>query len=438
MYRIVVFLCLLFFLFTPTVFSVSPIVINEFLVEPVQQVEIYNTATESADISGWYVDDSGGTTFGTLPSNIVLGPNECYVFSENINLNKSSTDTIRLFSKTASPTDLSAELIDSYSYSKSPGEGISWGRIPDGNATWATGSANLGLFNSTLTSCLPAPTQTPTPSPTPVPSPTPTTAPTITPSPTLSPINTPVPTVTPPPSVQNIILSEIYPNPGTGNNEWIELYNQNDTEVSLTDWYIDDAENAGSSPKKFNLVIPAKGYASYDLTSSMLNNDGDTVRLLNVQKQEIDTVEYSNSTSEQSFSRQGTTTDSKWCSTTASKNAVNSSCITPLSPTTKPITSAQTSSAPKLTPTPAPKFEPVYQLNQTFDEVSPALALYSEKKSVLGAATSKKSILAESSFRFFFQTGLVLSFINSMTSVAVLCIIIGTIYYEKESYWQFS
>ncbi|MEK9178907.1 MAG: lamin tail domain-containing protein [Patescibacteria group bacterium] len=436
MWQYSLFTAILFFIVSfKTVLATSSIVINEFLIDPSQQVEIYNTATESADISGWYVDDSGGTTFGVIPSAIILGPHECYVFSENINLNKTSADTVRLFSKTAPPTDLSAQLIDSYSYLKSPGEGISWARIPDGNSIWATGSASFGLLNSTLISCLLAPTPSPTPTQTPSPTPTPTN----TPTPTQSP---PSPTTTPSPSAQNIILSEIYPNPKTGNNEWIELYNQNDTEVSLVDWYIDDAENEGSSPKKFNLVIPAKGFATFDLTSSIFNNDGDTVRLLNAQKQEVDTVEYASIKSEQSYSRQGATTDSKWCSTAASKAAVNSLCTATINPTSKPVASIHVTSSPKPTSlivsSTSGQTNSIYSSQSSFSEINPRLNLYSETKAVLGASTSKKDNVLKTSFLFFFRAGLLLGIINSMTSAVVLCIIIGTIYYEKESTWQFT
>lgn len=412
----------------------ADIVINEFIIDPEQQVELYNNATISADISNWYVDDSGGTTYGTLPSNIILAAHECYVFSENINLNKTSADVVRLFNASFPPTDSHAQLIDSYSYPKSPGVGISWNRVPDGETDWATRSASLGFLNSFGMSCLPAPT------PTTVPTAVPTLTPTNTPTPTITPTNTPTPSLTPRPSVSNIILSEVYPNPTTGNTEWVELYNQNDTESQLTDWYVDDAENAGSSPKKFSITISAHGYASIDISSSMFNNDGDTVRLLNDQKQEVNTVEYSKTITDQSYVRQGVSTDSKWCFATATKNSENTSCLSP-TPLSKPI-GASVSLPPKLTPSnPLPIIEKKEQ--KTVIGVETMLNTYTLGKEqqmgeVLGTTTSKEIKTREQFATVLFRAGIVVGIINSMTSIAVLCMIIGTIYHEKQVHWIYS
>ena len=60
-------------------------------------------------------------------------------------------------------------------------------------------------------------------------------------------------------------LSEVMVQPESGNNEWIEVYNANEFEVALDNWYIDDLENAGTTPKQLPLTIPAKSYVSYDL-----------------------------------------------------------------------------------------------------------------------------------------------------------------------------
>ncbi|MBI3366623.1 lamin tail domain-containing protein, partial [Candidatus Roizmanbacteria bacterium] len=111
--------------------------INEFFIEPTpQQVEIINTGTQSADISGWYIDDNGGSTYYTIPQSSILYPNACLVFAGDFNLNKSSPDTIRLFNTIAPPTSTNANLIDSFSYKLSSGSGISYLRLPDGTDNW--------------------------------------------------------------------------------------------------------------------------------------------------------------------------------------------------------------------------------------------------------------------------------------------------------------
>ena len=163
--------CVIFILLYP-VFGEQNIKINEFAIDlNPQQVELINTSSSSADISNWYLDDSGGTTYYTLPQNTYIYPNSCLVFSSDLNLNKSSPDTIRLFDNTLPPTATNASLIDSYAYKSSPGTGKSYLRNPDGENNWIAGVSTLGQYNLTGQNCVITPTLTPTPSPTPTPIP---------------------------------------------------------------------------------------------------------------------------------------------------------------------------------------------------------------------------------------------------------------------------
>jgi hypothetical protein len=115
-------------------------------------------------------------------------------------------------------------------------------------------------------------------------------------------------------------------NPTTGENEWVELYNDNDFSVNLTNWYIDDTENSGSAPKQFSLSIPAKGYASFTLSSGMFNNDADSVRLLNPEKNEVDSFEFSMSEKGKSLGRTDYITDT-FCNQQPSKDTTNLPCL---------------------------------------------------------------------------------------------------------------
>ncbi len=338
---IIIFIRLLFIV--NFVFADSKILINEFLIDPQpQSVEIFNSGTESADISGWIIDDDGSSS-GTysIPTNSIIYPNACLVFSSNFYLNKSSTDTIRLI-------DNSQQLIDSFSYKSSSGSGISFFRTPDGTNNWATGSANLGFYNSGMEQTCLFPTLTPTP--------TSTLTPTLTPVPTLSPtiILTSIP-IQPTPtspvvvlteagslSYDNVYLSEVMVNSLPGEKEWIEIYNNNDFVVSLNNWYVDDLENAGSTPKIFSLEINPKSYGVFDLTSSMFNNSGDSVRLLDFNKNLKDDFEYQKTEQGKTLGRTSIDSDD-FCLQEPSKNSVNDSCINP-TPNPTPI-EAQT---PKL------------------------------------------------------------------------------------------
>ncbi|MBI3619572.1 lamin tail domain-containing protein [Candidatus Roizmanbacteria bacterium] len=317
---------LLLFLSLVSAVEAADIFINEFIIEPSQSVELYNNSSESADLAGWYLDDSGGTTYFTIPAGTVLLPNACTVFSSDFNLNKTTTDTIRLFDATAPPTSTSAKLIDSFSYKSSPGDDISFFRLPDASPTWATGAASLGLLNTTKISCLLSPTPTP---PLPTLTPTQTSTP-VPPTPTSIPTPTPV-------SYNNIYLSEVMTDPAKGEKEWVELYNGNDFNVSLLNWYLDDTENSGSTPRLFSLDIPAYGYAVFDLSSSIFNNSADTVRLLDFTKAEKDSFEYLFSDPGKTLSRLDFTTD-VFCLTTPTRNQPNAACS--ISPTIPPVANA--------------------------------------------------------------------------------------------------
>ena len=312
-FKYILFSILSLFL-VPSVFA--DVRINEFLIEPEPQtIELINTGSESADISGWYIDDSGGTTYFTIPDNTLIFPNYCAVFSANLNLNKVSSDTIQLFDKTAPPTSPSAILIDSYSYNKSPGLGISFLRLPDGFGEYSTASASLGLFNEKSLNCIKTqeltPTETITPTNTPTPSPTITQ--TLIPTPTLSFL------------IENIYISEVMVSPDN-EDEWIELYNNNDFDVEINNWYIDDIENGGSVPKKFSKKIPKKGYEVIELTASVFNNSGDTVRLLDELHNLKDSFTYSSSKKGKTLGRISFE-DNIFCLQNPSKNYLNDNCI---------------------------------------------------------------------------------------------------------------
>ena len=109
MFKLIIVFFYFYLTFVKLTFAQSKILINEFLVDPQpQSVEIFNSGTESADISDWIIDDSGGTTFYTIPKNNIIFPNQCLVFSADFNLNKTSADMVRLI-------DSSQLLIDYFS-----------------------------------------------------------------------------------------------------------------------------------------------------------------------------------------------------------------------------------------------------------------------------------------------------------------------------------
>ena len=332
---------LLYFVLLFPVFGEQRVKINEFTVDSSpQQVELINTSSSSADISNLYLDDGGGTTYYSIPQDTHLYPNSCLVFSSHLNLNKSSPDTIRLFDNSFPPTATNASLIDSYAYKLGPGLDKSYLRNPDGEDNWITGSSALGQYNLNGKNCIITPTTTPSsyPTPTLMPSATPSPTPTIQPA-------TAIPSANPSLiSYDHIFISEVMMYPEAGQNEWIELYNGNDFPVSLNSWYIDDSENGGSTPKLFSLQINAKGYAAITLSSSLFNNDRDSVRLLDFNRVQKDGFEYQNPRRGKSLVKVSFT-DETFCEMESSYGTANTSCISPtlmthqfLSPTYSKVT----------------------------------------------------------------------------------------------------
>lgn len=93
----------------------------------------------------------------------------------------------------------------------------------------------------------------------------------------------------------DIIISEIFPNPaGSDNeNEFIELYNKGDRDIDLTGWELGDDskkkyEITGSAKSQISTIIKTKGYfAIYRSESKIaLNNSGDSVKLYQPLKDE--------------------------------------------------------------------------------------------------------------------------------------------------------
>lgn len=372
---------LLFFLCF-TVYADPSVLINEVLIDASpQSIELINISSESADISGWYLDDLGGTTYYTIPSNTVIYPSSCVVFSSDFNLNKASSDAARLFSNTYPPTDTHALIIDSYSYKKSFGPDISYARIPDGSTNWSTASASLGLFNGSQTSCIFAPSPFSTPSPEP-------------PLPAQEPSSLPVSPI----PVDNIYISEFMAYPETGGNEWVEIYNDNDFDAALIDWYIDDIENGGSAPKKISTTVSKKGYAVIDFTSSIFNNDADQVRLLDSEQISVDGLEYQDAAQGKSYGRLAWNSDTL-CIQEPSKGLSNNSCIVQPSIPHKSTNSSKSSTEnTKIMPTSISKVSNIYAgATYTYGSYSsPTTEVIIPQQNVLGISVhndSPRSIL---------------------------------------------
>lgn len=250
------------------------IVINEIMVHPQagnDWVELFNTGSSPINLSGMTLKDTGASPMKMLSGMIESGGFVTFDVSNRLN---NGGDTLQL-------VDASGTVIDSFTYSTDPGLNISLARSPNGTGGFiSTDQPTKNSFNGQVSaSSTPAPTNIPTPTPQ-------------------------VPTSSNPPvggqiQINGISLSEYLPNPKTGEDEWVELYNDSSNEVNLAGWKIDDAEYGSSPftiPAEGNAAfIPPKSYKVYIMTSSRFNNSGDSIRLLRPDSSLVEETSYNSS-----------------------------------------------------------------------------------------------------------------------------------------------
>ena len=113
------------------------------------------------------------------------------------------------------------------------------------------------------------------------------------------------------PAVGFIRISEVYPSPKKGENEWIELENTSDEQVSLAGWKLDDALKGGSKvvTLQADAIIPPHGYLIFpsSLTHLSLSNKGDEVNLLSPSGEIMDFMKYDSVKKGESFALQSDT-----------------------------------------------------------------------------------------------------------------------------------
>lgn len=191
------FIALIFFFLIPS--SVSAAVsINEFVsdtegttADP-DWVEIYNSGSESVDLSLYRLRDNTATNKLDLEGTLNAGGYVTFDWTNRLN---KDGDVIKLLLISTE------EIIDQVGYGdsgsdvSSPVAGQSAGRQPDGTNTWVIfGSLTKGSSNN---ASIPVPTATPTPTTEPTNTPTPATANTPTPTKVPTPTKTPTPTLKP-------------------------------------------------------------------------------------------------------------------------------------------------------------------------------------------------------------------------------------------------
>lgn len=118
-----------------------------------------------------------------------------------------------------------------------------------------------------------------------------------TPMPTASPLPNSILTATPSPTIttiptNSIKLSEIMACPNDDQGEWVELSNNTGSNINLQNWKIKDSTDTHTT--EFNTSISAFGYVVVRISSAILNNSGDSVRLFSDQNVLMDQMSYLN------------------------------------------------------------------------------------------------------------------------------------------------
>ena len=214
--KYLIFVFVFLFVFTSTVSA--QVEINEFVPDASPEwVEFFNASDSAEYIKAYYIDDD--TDFlndsGNSPKKLLTGldiSNFQYPFINLSSFLNNTGDSVVLFSP-------GGVIVNQYSYSSNPGDGVSIGRSPDhtGNFTILS-STTKGNENSA-----PLVLPTETPSPTPSSTPTSTATPTKTPSTSLR-TNSPTPTPTKSPTPKPTLTSS-----PTSNTEELVLGIQNST-----------------------------------------------------------------------------------------------------------------------------------------------------------------------------------------------------------------
>lgn len=259
----------------PPIYS-DQVYVNEFVPNPTgddaigEFIELYNASSEPIDVSGWILDDieNGGSTPFTIIEGVIIPPSGYMVFSRaqtKISMNNDSDHVRFLRPDGVIQNDIAYQDL---------GDGISYSRNASGDFQKSSISTK-GAENIIQIS------KEPTPKPE---------------------GGEGEENEEKSPSVSydfssKIFINEILPNP-TGSDleqEFIEIKSEDTQNVNLLGWVLDDGVG-GSSPYKFSekdSISPGKFFVLFrSKTRLALNNDTDSVRLIDPTGKIVSRVEY--------------------------------------------------------------------------------------------------------------------------------------------------
>ena len=150
----------------------------------------------------------------------------------------------------------------------------------------------------------------------------------------------------------SVVLNEIMAKPPSGEKEWVELYNTSDDNTDLSNWSLTEKTSSGNiiSHSLPAIILPGQNTCFYEFSSSSLNDDNDTVSLIDQNSSLIDNYAYTSAIQGKTYSR--IPDGGSWTTNnTPTKPSACSSLSSP-SPSPTPIST----STPSPTPNPSSNF----------------------------------------------------------------------------------
>lgn len=157
----------------------------------------------------------------------------------------------------------------------------------------------------------------------------------------------------------DVVLNEFVADPGTGGDEWVELYNASDSAEFLKSYYLDDdtsfESDSGNSSKKLlsSLNTSNSLYPFIVLSSAMFNNEGDSVVVFDSVGNIVDQYTYSTNPGDNvSIGRNPDHSGAFIVLSSATQGGPNAPPLPTPTPTALPTPTSSPTPIPTPTPTP--------------------------------------------------------------------------------------
>lgn len=187
----------------------------------------------------------------------------------------------------------------------------------------------------------------------------------------------------------DVVINEFVPHPSSGNKEWIEFYNPENTDLSSY-WVDDDTsftlDDGNSNKKSLSSINTDNQSFPYIELSSIFNNSGDSIVLFTQEGIIVDQYQYiKDPGTNVSIGRSPDGTGNFAVLTNLTKGGQNTEVLVPTStsvpiPTLTPTITPSPTQKPTLTPKPTstPKVSPTMTITPTITANSTALLISSK------------------------------------------------------------